>query len=128
MHLMVRDRPDYLALVDAGVTKSVAYSVVAYHVLGWNELNIRNRLEVVRHRMPPPLLCPCCGSGHALMLYNISGKYLDDNSDYEWCCRSCGHLKYIYKKEAGTSRRVLRKKRKDALGPALPAHFFGRFL
>lgn len=125
MHLEVRNRPDYLTLVKSGVTKAIAYSVVANQVLGWDALNIRNRLDVIRYRKPCPLLCPHCGSASVLMLYNVSGKYLDTDTDYEWCCRSCGHLKYIFMKEPGTSRRLLRMKRKEALQDALPAHFFG---
>lgn len=128
MHLEVRNRPDYLTLVNSGVTKAIAYSFVAYQVLGWDPLNIRNRRDVIRYRKPCPLLCPSCGSGSVLVLYNISGKYLDTDTDYEWCCRSCGELKYILNKEAGTSRRILRKKRKEALQDALPAHIFGRFV
>lgn len=129
MHCKARGTLIYHTLVTSGISRSVAYSVVAYHELGWEELNPRNRLDVIKfHNNERPLLCPYCGTGRVLELFNISGQYLDDDTDYEWCCRSCGSTKYIYKKEPGTSRRVLRRKRKEAREPALPGHLFGRFL
>jgi|GEM_PF-6312826 len=115
MHCMYRGKREYQDLLDAGCTKGIAYSVFAYGEIGWSSLKRRNRLDVIRYRKPSPDVCPHCHSERKLHLYNISNKYLDDDSDYEWCCRSCGMLKYQYKKEAGTSRRMLRAQRKEAL-------------
>ena len=128
MHLEVRDRADYNHLVRAGVPKSTAYSIVYYHEIGWKSMNVRNRLEVIRYRTVSPPLCPACGSTSTLFVYNISKEYRDDDTDYKWLCRSCGILLTKYQKEPGTSRRLLRRKRKEALEPAPDKHLFGRFL
>lgn len=72
------------------VTTSIAYSVREYQVNGWSSLGIRNKLDVVRYRKPSPGICPQCGAGIP-HLFNRSGKYRDDDSDYEWLCRRCRH-------------------------------------
>ena len=88
MHCRARDYTEYQEILNAGFSKAIAYSVVACHVLGWSELKYRNRLEVIRYRKPAPLQCPQCGRV-PVQLFNKSGKYRDDDTDYEYFCREC---------------------------------------
>ena len=93
MHCRVQHTPEYHALVDSGSTKAVAYAVCAYDVLGWEDLIWRCRLDVIRYRLAKPDICPLCGCV-PVNLFNKSGRYLDDDSDYEWMCRRC-HAKKL---------------------------------
>lgn len=88
MHCRVKDTDEYRALVDSGFTKAVAYAVGAYHVLGWEGLKPRVKREVISSRLAKPDTCPLCGRVPVLV-FNKSGRYLDDDSDYEWLCRAC---------------------------------------
>lgn len=90
MHCIYRGTREYLDLLKEGVTTSIAYSVFAYHELGWSGLKRRNKLDVIKYRVPSPGICPHCGE-RIPQLYNLSGKYLDDDSDYTWTCRVCHH-------------------------------------
>jgi hypothetical protein len=84
-------------------------------------------MDVVKTRTTPPLLCPYCGSARSMQLFNISGHYLDDDADYDWCCRSCGMLQYHYFKEPGQSRRLIRERKKTIAAPPISRHLLGRF-
>ena len=88
MHCRARDYTEYQEILNAGFSKAIAYSTVACQVLGWSELKDRNRLEVIRYRKPSPLQCPHCGRV-PVQLFNKSGRYLDDDADYEYFCREC---------------------------------------
>jgi hypothetical protein len=88
MHCRARDYTEYQEILNAGFSKAIAYSVVACQVLGWSELKDRNRLEVIRYRKPSPMQCPHCGR-IPVQLFNKSGRYRDDDTDYEYFCREC---------------------------------------
>lgn len=60
----------------------------AYNNLPWNHIAIENRIRIIRGRLPKPASCPQCGRV-PVQLFNKSGKYLDDDTDYEWICRAC---------------------------------------
>jgi hypothetical protein len=88
MHCRVKHTDEYRTARDSGFTKSVAYAVGAYHVLGWEGLKPRCKREVVSSRLAKPDTCPHCGRV-PVQVFNKSGRYLDDDSDYEWTCRAC---------------------------------------
>lgn len=43
----------------------------------------------MRKIVPRPLLCQCCNKVKPIDLANISQKYLEVISDWEWLCRKC---------------------------------------
>lgn len=70
-----------------------------YRNTPWEKINTKNRMRIVGLRLKPLDVCPSCGAPYS-QLFNISGKYLDDDTDYEYLCRKCGVMKY-YSKEPG---------------------------
>jgi hypothetical protein len=43
----------------------------------------------IKQRLPKPKLCEACNKKPPYDLANVSGKYLEDLSDWEWLCRRC---------------------------------------
>ena len=93
MHCRVKGTHAYRTAIDAGFTTSIGYAVGAYFELGWEGLNTRCRLDVIRYRLAKPDTCPQCGRV-PVRLFNRSGKCLDDDADYEWLCQRC-HCKKL---------------------------------
>jgi len=60
----------------------------------WEKINRPHRCHILRLRIPVPDTCGDCGesSGH-LRLFSLSGKWLDDDSDYIHLCHKCSHLR-----------------------------------
>lgn len=82
---------------------SQSYALGRYSHHGWASLNTRSKLEVVKSRLPLPDACPRCGRAAPLVLFCHNREYPDDNSCYEYACRSCAAL-IPAGKEPGKSR------------------------
>jgi hypothetical protein len=54
----------------------------------WQDLPVHLRMKIYRCIIPKPEACPGCGSP-AVLMWNMSGKYLDDPQDYHYECRKC---------------------------------------
>ena len=53
------------------------------------EIGIPRLHARIKKRLPKPELCESCNKQPPYDLSNISGKYLEDLSDWEWICRRC---------------------------------------
>jgi hypothetical protein len=53
------------------------------------EVGLGGLHDRIRKRLPKPELCQSCNKERAYDLANVSDKYLEDLSDWEWLCRRC---------------------------------------
>jgi len=70
-----------------------------YKITPWEEITSKHRMRIIELRLNHPDSCPSCGAPYS-RLFNISGDYRDDDTDYEYLCRKCFYAKY-HPKEPG---------------------------
>lgn len=78
------------------------------------EVKVHGLHRRIKQRLAKPELCQACNKKAAYDLANVSGKYLEDLSDWEWLCRSC-HMRMD-----GRMNNLDRKKVMSIIGAQAP--------
>jgi hypothetical protein len=82
----------------------------------WRDLPRHLRLKIYRCIIAKPDACPGCGHPIAMM-WNVSGKCLDDPGDYCYACRKCHKgpkpIKYPGRPKGSKNKKTIVAKEKE---------------